>query len=66
MLPCNWIRPYIVPKQIGHPDPRRSRFVQCRDKQRDKSLMPEGLEKNINHQQMADLLQFLLKINERI
>ena len=22
--------------------------------------MPEGLEKNINHQQMADLLQFLL------
>ena len=31
-----------------------------------KSLMPEGLEKNINHQQMTDLLSFLLKINERI
>ncbi|MCH7686729.1 MAG: HEAT repeat domain-containing protein [Planctomycetes bacterium] len=31
-----------------------------------KSLMPEGLEKNIDHQQMADLLQFLMKINERI
>ena len=31
-----------------------------------KSLMPEGLEKKINHQQMADLLQFLLKINERV
>ena len=29
----NWIRPYIVPKQIGHPDPRRSRFVQCGDRQ---------------------------------
>jgi len=31
-----------------------------------KSLMPEGLEKKINHQQMADLLSFLMKINERI
>ena len=31
-----------------------------------KSLMPEGLEKKINHQQMADLLQFLIQINERI
>ena len=30
------------------------------------SLMPEGLENNIDHQQMADLLQFLLKISEKI
>jgi putative membrane-bound dehydrogenase-like protein len=31
-----------------------------------KSLMPEGLEKKINHRQMADLLSFLMEINKRI
>ena len=31
-----------------------------------KSLMPEGLEKNINVQEMADLLRFLTEINQDI
>ena len=31
-----------------------------------KSLMPEGLEKKLDHQQMADLLSFLMQINERV
>jgi putative heme-binding domain-containing protein len=31
-----------------------------------KSLMPEGLEKKINHQDMADLLEFLSAVNQRI
>ena len=31
-----------------------------------KSLMPEGLEKKVNHQQMADLLEFLTTVNQRI
>ncbi|HIN95672.1 MAG TPA: c-type cytochrome, partial [Planctomycetes bacterium] len=31
-----------------------------------KSLMPEGLEKKVNQQQMADLLEFLMSVNQRI
>ena len=31
-----------------------------------KSLMPEGLEKKVNQQQMADLLEFLISVNQRI
>ena len=31
-----------------------------------KSLMPEGFEKKLNHQQMADLLAFLAAVNQRI
>ncbi len=31
-----------------------------------KSIMPEGFEKKINHQQMADLLKFLDSVNQRI
>jgi putative heme-binding domain-containing protein len=31
-----------------------------------KSLMPEGLEKKVNQQEMADLLEFLMSVNQRI
>ena len=31
-----------------------------------KSLMPEGLEKKVNQQEMADPREFLLSVNQRI